>query len=76
VFPKLVLCNVKTKHNDLNIHVLQTEDTNVESGYRIYNFIIFKSNRQRTCNVTLRRFRVTIVAYEKQQVLHILRVCL
>ena len=28
-----------------------------------------------TCNVTLRRVRATIVAVEKQQVLHILSVC-
>ena len=76
MFSKFVLCNIKTKQNDLNIHLLQTEDTNVESGYRIYNFIIFKRNSQSTCNITLRRLRETIVAYEKQQVLHILRVCL
>jgi hypothetical protein len=36
---------------------------------------ISEQGRQRTYNVTSRRVRVTIVAVEKQEVLHILSVC-
>jgi hypothetical protein len=32
-------------------------------------------DRQRTCNVTMRRVRATIVAAEKQKVLHIVCIC-
>jgi len=35
----------------------------------------FKQERQYSYNVTLRRVRATIVAVEKQYVLHILSVC-
>jgi len=37
---------------------------------------VYVQDRQCTYNVTLRRVRVTTVAVEKQQVLHILSVCL
>ena len=39
-------------------------------------FFCTKQDRQCTCNVTLRRVRVIVVAVEKQSVLHILSVCL
>jgi hypothetical protein len=37
--------------------------------------VLFREERQCTYSVTLRRFRLTIVAMEKQCVLHILSVC-
>ena len=40
------------------------------------NKVSYIQDRQCTYNVTLRRFRATIVAVEKQYVLHILSVCL
>jgi len=39
-------------------------------------FLRLKEDRPSTYNVTLRRLRATIVAVEKQQVLHIRSVCL
>jgi len=39
-------------------------------------FVKFKQDRQCTHNIILRRIRATIVAVEKQRVLHILSVCL
>jgi hypothetical protein len=47
VFSKFVLCNISTKHNDHNIHLLQTEDTNLESDNRIYSF---NNNKALSCN--------------------------
>jgi hypothetical protein len=38
--------------------------------------IYFKKDKQRTCNVTLRRVRANTVAVEKQWVLHNLSVCI
>ena len=44
--------------------------------YRHYDEPIYVKDRQRKYNVTLRPFRKTIVAMKKQEVLHILSVCL
>ena len=45
-------------------------------GNRLSKYITYKQDRQRKYNVALRHVRVTIVAVEKQDVLHILSVCL
>jgi hypothetical protein len=38
--------------------------------------LVLEQDRQRTCNVTLRRVRTTMVVVENQEVLDILSVCL
>ena len=38
--------------------------------------VLGEQDRQCTCKLTLRRVRATISAVEKQQVLHIVSVCL
>ena len=52
---------------------MERDFTSVERCFLVNNHTKMK-NRQCTYNVTLGRFRVTIVAVEKQQVLHILSV--
>ena len=67
-------CGIISSENTQSLN--KKQPTRLDSRWVIGDDFRRTQDRQCTCNITLRRVRVTIIAVEKRQALHILRVCL